>query len=569
MTRIPAYNLVDEPWIPCVLLADGQKVELGIHDVLCHAHKIREISDPSPLVTITLHRLLLAVLHRNFGPATPEDWSALWEHGSWDAIRLDAYLDQWHSRFDLFDERYPFYQTPEIEFCYETSVAEIVHGFTLGNYATLFDHHRASDPPQLSPAQAARYLVAFQSFAPGGLITYRSQHGEPANPFKYAKAGLLAKAAVSLLTGDNLFQTLMLNLLRYDREDGVPFEFMGEDLPAWERDAPTQAVDRRPNGYLDLLTWQSRRMRLHPEIDQTGRITVSHVVRMKGYQLPTHWYLANGETMVAFRRNRKPATGESPWPELAIYPERALWRDSASLFQAVEDQNRPPRISEWVAGLVDADCLDRSQHVNLDILGMSIDRANIFLWRHERLPLPLAYVQDRNLFDRLRQALDLTEQVGRLFSNGFDEIERQDGRAGTFKVPRPLRVYAAVLASPDDDQGANPDEMQAIIKSLAPGRVYWSRLEAPFKRFLEQLAGDRIENEYGEIEHGTVVLANWAETLRRTAWATFHETIDGADSSARGLKATARAERAFSSRLKQILEPFAREREEDRDEQTG
>lgn len=561
MTRTPPYNLIDELWIPCILLHDGQKVELGIRDVLCRAHDIREISDPSPLVTVTLHRLLLAVLHRNFGPETHDDWHQLWKRGRWEAGRLDAYFDEWRSRFNLFDERYPFYQTPEIEFSYETSIAEIVHGYTLGNYVTLFDHHLDSDPPRLSPAQAARCLIAFQSFAPGGLITYRSQHGEPASPFKFAKAGLLAKAAVSLLTGNNLFQTLMLNLHRYDREDGEPFEFMGEDLPAWERDEPTQAADRRPNGYLDLLTWQSRRMRLHPEIGQSGRVTVSHVVRMKGYQFPDNWYLANGETMVAFRRNLKPNAQEAPWSGLAIDRERALWRDSASLFQGVQDQHRPPRISSWVAELVMEGCLDRSRHFSLDILGISIDQAKIFLWRHERLPLPLLYLQDKELFAKLRRALELTEEVGRLFINGFDEIERKDGKRGTFKVPRPLRVYAEVLASPDDEKEPNPDQIKAIIKSLAPDRVYWSRLEVPFKQFLEQLAEDRAEDD-GDIEYGQHALPEWAETLRRTAWATFNETIDEADISARGLKATARAERAFSSRLNQILKPVTREREE-------
>jgi len=56
--------------------------------------------------------------------------------------------------------------------------------------------------------------------------------------------------------GQSLFHTLMLNLLQYDPKGGFPFESEADDSPAWERDEPTQPEDRRPRGYLDLLTWQ-------------------------------------------------------------------------------------------------------------------------------------------------------------------------------------------------------------------------------------------------------------------------------------------------------------------------
>lgn len=57
------FNLIDEPWIPCIAL-DGQSIEYGIRDTLLKAHELREICDDSPLVTVALHRLLLAILYR-------------------------------------------------------------------------------------------------------------------------------------------------------------------------------------------------------------------------------------------------------------------------------------------------------------------------------------------------------------------------------------------------------------------------------------------------------------------------------------------------------------------------
>ena len=66
-----SFNLIDEPWIPCIL--DGTRVELGLRDVLAQAQQLREIRGDSPLETASLHRLLLAVLHRIFGP---KSWTA-------------------------------------------------------------------------------------------------------------------------------------------------------------------------------------------------------------------------------------------------------------------------------------------------------------------------------------------------------------------------------------------------------------------------------------------------------------------------------------------------------------
>ena len=64
-----SFNLIDQPWIPCVL-PHGRMEDLSLRDTLLNAHKITAIFDQSPLVTAALHRLLLAILHRNFGPAS-------------------------------------------------------------------------------------------------------------------------------------------------------------------------------------------------------------------------------------------------------------------------------------------------------------------------------------------------------------------------------------------------------------------------------------------------------------------------------------------------------------------
>src|SRR4051794_14370177 len=110
---MPSFNLVDEPWIPC-LLVGGEARELSLVNTLLRSTEIREVFDPSPLVTVALHRLLLAVLHRSFGPDNLAAWAELWRHGEWDRAALETYLGQWRERFDLFGAEWPFYQTPEL-----------------------------------------------------------------------------------------------------------------------------------------------------------------------------------------------------------------------------------------------------------------------------------------------------------------------------------------------------------------------------------------------------------------------------------------------------------------------
>ena len=99
-----SFNLIDQPWIPCIS-QEGQPQDLSLRDVFARAPDLREIRDNSPLVTAALHRFLLAILHRNFGPEDEAAWAKLWKAERFDTPVLDAYFAQWHNRFDLYDDR--------------------------------------------------------------------------------------------------------------------------------------------------------------------------------------------------------------------------------------------------------------------------------------------------------------------------------------------------------------------------------------------------------------------------------------------------------------------------------
>jgi len=191
------FNLLDEPWLPCVML-DGSTREYGIRTALTEAHQIREIGNPSPLVTASLHRVLLAIIHRVVeGPKNSAVWKDIWERGHWKMTAFDEYFATWRHRFDLFNEEYPFYQWPGLDFAAEVPVAKLTHELASGNNATLFDHTTEHGGSSLDPKTAACYLVAQQNYAVGGLVSFAK--GEDPADYKSAFGAPLVRGAMVLV----------------------------------------------------------------------------------------------------------------------------------------------------------------------------------------------------------------------------------------------------------------------------------------------------------------------------------------------------------------------------------
>jgi CRISPR system Cascade subunit CasA len=471
---------------------------------LARAPELREVDDSSPLVTISLYRLLLAILHRNFGPKDMETWHDLWQRGAWDTAILDAYFDhpERYHRFDLFGER-PFYQSASLDTATPEPIALLAHELASGNNATLFDHTFEAEPPTVSAAQAARYLLAYHGFAFGGRITGEAVSG---------KAGPLVKEALVLVRGATLFETLALNLHRYN--DTHPFLRRPDDAPAWERAVETQDEERRPSGYLDLLTWQSRRVRLIPDHDNMGNTVVRFVSVRKGYRFPVDFYRSDAETMVAFQAREKPGAraATDPYPPVALQEDRAVWRDSHALFES-SDEKRRPKMLDWLNDLADEDYVARHKTRSLDIYGLCADQAKAILWRHERLPLPLVYLNDKELRDSLKLALELA-----------------DGAAGD--LSESVRELAKKLRTPE------------LAKHLAPTRLYWAHLETRFLRFLSDAPVNR-----------SAAFATWHDEVRSVAVESLMEAVRGLDTSARLLEATVVAERVLYGRLRKRYQP--------------
>ncbi len=507
-----SFNLIDQSWIPCIML-DGSHTELSLRDTLLHAHEIREVSDQSPLVTAALHRLLLAILHRNFGPASCSKWQILWQAKQFDRDRLGSYFSQWYARFDLFDDRYPFYQVAGLEQTpkkvKEVEVNDLLPELARGNNWTLFDHTTDQTSPSLRPADAFRTILALQIYKLAGL----SGIGK-----NYVDAPL-ARAVYFLVGGETLFETLLLNLIPYHGDKPIPV--VGRDLPVWEQDH--LEISDIPRGYLDYLTWQTLSLRLLPTQTLDGDIEVARACLRLGRNFVRGEIFDPG---CAYKKNPRARPDQDPWSFHRYEQDRALWRDSALLLR-LTDKDRRPSILEWMSQLLDSGTLDEQKPCRLIAYGQCSDKASILFWRVEHLPLPEQYLTDEDLVETLDIALKSTEEV-----------------AGILK--RTIETFAEYVLYPlkakENLSKGQKDEVKDLVDHLRAPEVYWSALEVPFLDFMRDLPKDP-----------DTVLEDWNKRIEQFVHQAFEEATNDLDRSARVLRAIAEGQSLLTQLVHNVL----------------
>lgn len=465
------YNLIDEPWITCSG-RDGTCRAVGLQELLLCAHELREIESQNPLTIAALLRVLLAVVHRAVdGPKTKPEWQNLYETGFFSKKVITSYLEKVHDRFDLFSELHPFYQTAGLINLdgsgkpLTVSIAAIMLERASGNNKTIFDHTTDDMPLALSPAEAAHALITTQAFALGGL-NKKTANLDLGYQQSYLNASLVSGIFIAL-TGESLFETLMLNLLLPEYHK-VPIE--NDDLPVWERNDRGGDGVRPPKGYLDFLTGKCRHIRLLPD-QHGGGIMVSRLHIAQGEVFPHE--IGNP----SFMRKKNNKTDEYYCPQLD--PDRLVWRDSFSLF-AFNDT-----IDERPAAFRQAKTMRRvvrpSAHYLCTAIALANDKANPLAWRKENLPVPVALLEEQSAVYLLIKSMDRADAVSRIL----------DGA---------VKVYIRNVLPP------NSKDVNDKAKATGTMGVYWNRLEGHFRTFLSSL------------EQEDVALSAWYDKITATAW---------------------------------------------------
>lgn len=506
-----SFNLIDQPWVP-VRTLDGRLCTLSLRDALSQAQRLRRLEDASPLVLAALHRFLLAVMHRACeGPSTTEQ-AARWFQEGFPEDRITAYLDRQRERLDLFHPTRPFFQVPGLDHVARPKPWTILLPEEGSNNTTLLFNpswREGYSPTPARPDEAVRALLTYQTFALGGLVRVF---------LTSAPASQVAAAALVIVMGENLHETLCLNL--------VPYPDPSRDAPTWEREGvfTVEFMKRAPResakGHVQGYTWPHRSVLLLP-VELDGRTVVRSVLLGAGVRLKESEAYRE-DPMVAYRYDDK--TGLRPY---GFSPGKGFWREFAALLpRKTPEGGVEPRVVRHARDLYRT-LRQRQRPPKTMVVGLSNKRAKIELWRAELFELPRAILSDRDVYEPVKAALNEAEEGGRLLYGAS------------------LVLAKGLLTRGDRNPSA--DDKRNLVKSLPGNAYYWSGLEAYFATFLSSLTLDPDDETMK-----TRVITCWREALCRTLQRAWEQNIRAVGNDARALRAVAQADRALRPRLAEL-----------------
>lgn len=493
---MPKFDLTTEPWIVCIK-ADGSPEQLGLRDVLARAHELKALGNESPLLDAALLRLCLAILHRCFGPSDKQAWRALQAAQRFDAAKIGAYLDAWRSGFDLFDAERPFFQVARLveqSKNYTTGLKPareiIAEQSSYGGPRELFAS-RPSEGETIPFAVAARWLVAIQAFATGGLLTRDTANGDPTS----ATAAPLCSTAVVTIRGRTLFDTLLLNLVTYPAARIFPWT--AKDAPAWELPPQPKFTKRPCHGWLDWLTWQSRRIQLIPH-DDSG---IGSFLLLNGCEVMTAENIDIVDPMAA----RRYSDTQKKFLPIAFTTDRAVWRDSTALYQVTESSDvRGARVVEELAQRKVPD----AQELELQLYGQRPNKASISFTRSEVVPLPAKLIHNPELVAILR-----------------DELAKAEAAQSALRSALYLAFQHVLSLGERKPPG---EEVGNMIENSRGIPKYWGRLKTAFDAFLVSLV---------ETDGSATSVSEFRSAIWREAGEAFRAAALSSSSSTRALKA--------------------------------
>jgi len=508
-----SYNLVRQPFVP-VLDRGGRRLEMGLLDTLTRAHDLRGVHDDSPLITVSMLRLLLAVVMRVEPVSDARSWRRLWDSGRFNAERLEEYFRRWSARFELFDSDRPFYQDPAVKGPKGSPISRMVHQESSGDNRTLFSHAFDSRPAIITPGEAARRLVGLQAFGFSGTA------GTNPVPFQFMDTPNVRTMHL-LALGRSLFETLLLN-------SGPPRVLEGEtqteaDAPAWERQdwPPPSSGGTHPLGLLDRLTWQSRSPFLLSVESAGGGTRINGVVVRQRYRL--HDDALHDPQVPQVKSLESGSRGRR------FVEDRAVWRDSASLL-AFAEGSRATRGLTWLASICEQGCFPL---VEFRLLAAGLctvpGKASITHWRSESLPVRASYLGDPEMVADLARSLDTAEQIARVLGSAVETMVRW-------------------VLEPAHTTGTKPKRnMRLRIEGAKRAALsdYWSSREPEFLVMLASLSEDADDR--------TAAVDAWIERCAETARHVVRKAGRELVTQARGMRAAVEAERQLTRGLGPLI----------------
>jgi CRISPR system Cascade subunit CasA len=488
------FNLIDEPWIP-VRSTDRQPREISIRGLIAEASTIQAVGGDIPTQAFAIQRVLLAIVRRaiDWGKDPLKRWGEIWRAGELPLPEVESYLRKVHHRFDLLHTVAPFYQVADFETAagvfrpVELLITDIPAG------AKYFTTRAGAGAERLTLAEAARWVVHSQAFDPSGIksgdLRDPRTKGGKGYPIGVAWCGQLGGV---LFEGRNVFQTLILNTVLRNTNGTTTWP---SDVPVWEQTHPgvSQREDAAPLGPCDVLTWQSRRIKL-----QCNGEFVTGAIVGNGDQISSHnHHDIEFSTPWRFSEPQSKKFGEIRYFPSQFDPDRSLWRGIEGLLADLPSQDGKPAprlapgVVNWIDHLVEEELLDRSVSIRPHALALQyINQSSVVG----------ASIDDML---RIKVALIGRRSQPRVFANRAVQVANDSVTA--------LANLAGNLA---EAAGGDPDGRRATARANA-----YFALDAPYRQFVAQL-DDETEFE----EH----FDKWQRQVREIVGAMGRDLISSA-----------------------------------------
>lgn len=509
------FNLLHKEWV-LVRKPDGEVEEVSLLDLFRNAPTFQGLAGELPTQDVAILRVLLAILHAvfgrydlegNFSPISSpgqalERWKSLWDKGEFPIGIIEKYLMHFEERFWLFHPEYPFYQVPELVKATEYTSAKLNGELSeSGNKIRLFPQRSGDEKKALLYPEASRWLIYVNSF--DDTSAKPKQKGLPS-----PGVGWLGKLGLILAHGDNMFETLLLNLVLL--KDGGN-KLWGEEEPVWETglvksDERTEITI--PDNPSALLTLQSRRLHLVREGD-----FVTGYLLLGGDFFPKENSFA--EQMTLWRVDTQKISGPPEYHPKRHNPTRQLWRDFSALI-GQDEAKHCPGIVAWLARLKEEklilrshflfqtaavkygdkdffvdDVFDDSLSFNADLLTALgenwVSRIIAMIGKTEELALQVGYL-----------ARNLAKAAGN--SDGISQKQAAQEQA-YFLLDTPFRRWLEEIDpeqdSPDDKCNQWWEQAKNIIRDLGNNLVAQSGPQAIVGRYVkEKERGKDVERRY-------------------------------------------------------------------------
>ena len=307
------FNLIDEPWVKVVYKETGNCELVSLKKLFEDAEKIEGIAGDTKTQDFAVLRVILAVLHvvysrfdangnvyavmtlndqfiptkidvdantrSGYKRALYNTWKELWDRRAF-TNSVYEYLSKWQDRFYLFDKEHPFMQIRERDlesYDYKnqkgTKKTTDREGRALNlkiaesekKIALFSPKIKQDDKSKLTEDEVARWIITCHNYI--GTADKAEFIVERKNDNKSSSGWLLELGGICL-EGDNLFETLMMNLILIHPEEKYIFSVQ---KPCWEYE-PQEVLDSCLKGDIcdnlaQLYTSWSRAIYISPEID--------------------------------------------------------------------------------------------------------------------------------------------------------------------------------------------------------------------------------------------------------------------------------------------------------------